>query len=93
MNDQNFDITLINIDLENIEDWRSGKPPSSGWWIASTQRQSSVLRWWNGIEWSYPVDRFIGMDEVLYCAELASNLQDKIEWLPRPSSWPKHSFT
>lgn len=84
------DITFLELD---DRPWFDGPPPSSGWWPASINRRDEVLRWWNGIEWSFPVDRFISMEEVVYCAALPSKVQDKIQWTFRPDSWPERSKT
>lgn len=35
--------------------WRRGKPPHIGWWPASISQCPTLLRWWNGHKWSYPV--------------------------------------
>ena len=35
--------------------WHSGPPPSVGWWPASKRGDPTVLRWWNGSNWSLPV--------------------------------------
>lgn len=33
--------------------WRSGPPPSVGWWPASKRGDPTVLRWWGGSNWFY----------------------------------------
>jgi hypothetical protein len=75
--------------------WHKGPPPSIGWWPASTRRNPDTLRWWNGVEWSFPA----------YCkwtAEVAANearqptwshFQEEIEWTDRPASWPERART
>ena len=35
--------------------WKSGPPPSIGWWNASRDRNEGSWRWWNGRYWSIPV--------------------------------------
>jgi hypothetical protein len=35
--------------------WRKGAPPGIGWWPASSQRDKTVHRWWNGRAWSVAV--------------------------------------
>jgi len=32
--------------------WHKGPPPFVGWWSASTRRDKTVWRWWNGKCWS-----------------------------------------
>ena len=35
--------------------WRSGPPPSVGWWPASMWNYPDILRYWNGRNWSIGV--------------------------------------
>ena len=75
--------------------WRKGPPPSVGWWPASTSRNANCLRWWDGLQWSFPA-------HVKWTAEVAAKeasqpteqqLQDEIEWTDRPADWPERSKT
>lgn len=73
--------------------WRSGPPPSLGWWPASLSRDVNVLRWWNGRTWSDGVS-IVHSAEVagaMACREIFSRL--RIEWTDRPSDWPERSRT
>ena len=38
--------------------WRSGPPPSIGWWPASVSWFQESLRWWDGEVWSISVNRY-----------------------------------
>jgi len=43
----------------NVRVWRSGPPPSVGWWNASISKSPDAWRWWDGTGWSmaaYPED-------------------------------------
>ena len=34
--------------------WRDGPPPEIGWWPASIWQDTTILRWWDGVSWSFP---------------------------------------
>lgn len=36
--------------------WRSGPPPSIGWWPASFHKDPWLIRWWDGKCWSYGIE-------------------------------------
>jgi hypothetical protein len=85
--------------LEDFEDrlrasiWHSGPPPSIGWWPASIYGQPTVVRWWNGQCWSYPLSSDCDEIEVQIWATIISRCQDKIRWQQRPKDWPLQSLT
>lgn len=35
-------------------DWQAGAPPTSGWYVASTERCPDMRRYWSGSAWSAP---------------------------------------
>lgn len=41
----------------NPRTWHSGPPPHVGWWNASTRRDPTAWRWWNGSGWSIAANR------------------------------------
>lgn len=69
--------------------WKLGPPPSIGWWPASTFLEESVLRFWNGKCWSWPVDETCSLIEVATMAERPSN-HPHIFWAQRPWWWNGH---
>lgn len=44
--------------------WRSGPPPSVGWWPASAGFDPTNLRHWNGKFWSLSVKSWCSADDV-----------------------------
>lgn len=74
--------------------WHKGPPPSVGWWPASAVRSESVLRWWDGVNWSWGCSVDKSAKEAGEKAASKSRLaRADIEWRHRPKSWPKRSHT
>jgi hypothetical protein len=80
--------------------WRSGPPPSLGWWQASVCEDGTALRWWpvetpNGPRWSAVARQQYSLESVGYAAKAAvpDGTNSDIKWLPRPASWPYRSRT
>jgi len=73
--------------------WRSGPPPSKGWWIASMCYDQNVLRWWSGRSWSQGIHHSGNSKEAAFVAGLIEPAQQIVKWLPRPKSWPERSKT
>ncbi len=79
--------------------WRSGPPPSIGWWPTAFVKGDwvgeSFIRWWDGKRWSPPAfqgDANAGKLNVV--AKFRSPYTSKeIFWSPRPSNWLPRSFT
>lgn len=78
-------------------EWRSGPPPSIGWWPTKVLLPDSIerIRWWNGARWSVPasqLDAELGrLDAASSCQVLDGN--EHILWRPRPANWLPRSFT
>ncbi len=74
--------------------WKSGPPPSLGWWPASVWgvRNPEMLGWYDGEYWS----AFASINESEYSAanqaKKRGGSQD-VEWLDRPANWPARSRT
>lgn len=73
--------------------WRSGPPPSIGWWPASVYRIETAIRWWDGACWSCAAYPACTPQQAAHYANQKTSLSDKIRWLPRPASWPARSHT
>ena len=84
--------------------WRSGPPPSKGWWIASLTRNAAYLRWWDGANWSSFAKEHYSAREAAKSAKVKVPARRVaatssvvsfdgagIEWLPRPTNWPARS--
>ncbi len=78
-------------------EWRSGPPPSIGWWPTKIWPLDHKERicWWDGEGWSVPASQLqaeLGvLDNVAATRALCRNYE--ILWRPRPSSWLPRSFT
>ncbi len=74
--------------------WRSGPPPSVGWWPASTTRNRHLFRWWDGERWSACAIASDLPHEVERRAGIAAGEPMRlIEWTDRPADWPERSRT
>lgn len=73
--------------------WYSKPPPSIGWWPASTMRNPTVLRWWNGRVWSVSCAPTYSAELAGRYARQAAIYQSAIEWTDRPKHWPERSMT
>ena len=74
--------------------WKSGPPPSVGWWPASCFNDVSVIRWWNGRYWSADAYRHMSAYVAAERAEIRSvSPNNEIEWRDRPKSWLARSKT
>lgn len=75
--------------------WRSGPPPSVGWWPASLWGNEHCLRWWDGSVWSCTAYRGYSRYKVASMArgKMHPTTSAAITWLPRPKSWPDRSRT
>ena len=64
--------------------WYKGPPPKEGWWVASINGQTtSVVRYWNGTQWSFPVTPGVGVAYSLAQKEKLSGFTTKqMFWLP-----------
>ena len=45
----------IGVIMQTRNTWRTGNPPSAGWWTASGGRDTRILRHHDGHGWSAPV--------------------------------------
>ena len=73
--------------------WHKGPPPSIGWWPASTARDPSIFRWWNGKWWSCGCVARYSAQTAAGSAAQKSRYQNDIKWTDRPASWPERSRT
>lgn len=79
--------------------WRSGPPPSVGWWptllTTNGPRLLPFIRWWNGARWSVPASQHQAEAGVLNAlAESPTCIHNsQILWQPRPASWHPRSHT
>lgn len=76
--------------------WKTGAPPSIGWWPASLNRQPDVLRWWDGKVWSAPAYPTMTAKQAACRAAMPSSLPPHIdvrliEYQDRPHNWPQAS--
>lgn len=75
--------------------WNKGKPPSNGWWPASSNTLQNCYRWYDGRCWSYSVTESFSAITAAHIANMTlSNNESKfILWKQRPKSWPARSCT
>ena len=74
--------------------WRSGPPPSIGWWPASRCLFEDVYRWWDGKQWSAPAwAELTAAQAASRAAEPCSVFNKPIQWTDRPAWWPERSRT
>lgn len=71
----------------NVRVWRSGPPPSIGWWNASISKSPDVWRWWNGKFWSRPAYQEFSSEDAASLAEVLTNFVG-IEW---NDYWPENA--
>lgn len=67
--------------------WRSGPPPSVGWWPASLYKDPDFLRYWNGRCWSFGGSSEQTAKQADIDSKSASLMNDDIEWTDR--WWPE----
>jgi hypothetical protein len=72
--------------------WRSGPPPSLGWYQASVSQDPEALRWRGEGYWSVVCRKGMSARMLNRRARTPATTQG-IQWLPRPASWPKRSRT
>lgn len=74
--------------------WRTGAPPSLGWWPASVYgtRDPEYLGWYDGKYWSAFCHVSHSDAYAAAQAEILGGSQD-VEWTDRPDSWPARSKT
>lgn len=63
--------------------WHSGPPPSIGWWPASCQKDSTILRWWNGKYWSEGVGDDANNEDAAFCAKIKQIDRKEVQWAER----------
>jgi hypothetical protein len=66
--------------------WRSGPPPSIGWWPADHEslRNPRVIRWWDGVNWSfYAVDKETSAEAASCVDHLCAFPNKEIRWTDR----------
>jgi hypothetical protein len=64
--------------------WKSGPPPSVGWWPASREMlQKDTLRFWNGSQWSLYVRPNTGAKAAGWLGEIIDPVQDSMCWCQR----------
>lgn len=71
--------------------WKSGPPPSLGWWPANTIQDRGIYSWWDGKRWSIGFSKVFPphwKDRLMLRGEGAH-----VEWSARPKSWPARSRT
>lgn len=73
--------------------WRSGPPPSLGWWPASVRHSASIYRWWDGECWSMPATSGMDSETAALMAKEPATSAHPIKWTDRPASWPERSKT
>lgn len=71
----------------NVRVWRSGPPPSIGWWNASVSKAEDCWRWWNGEKWSRPAWPEFSATYAAKRAKMTANLQDAF-W---NDYWPENA--
>jgi hypothetical protein len=64
-------------------EWFSGPPPSVGTWIASTDRNSGIRRYWNGHWWSVVIPAGTLGPEALRLSDIRASYT-RIEWTHGP---------
>lgn len=80
-------------------EWRSGPPPSIGWWPTAIIRGDWMseldIRWWDGKRWSVRAIHDDARRGVLNkVAKIPTQFHNsEILWRPRPSNWLPRSFT
>ena len=72
----------------NVRVWRSGPPPSIGWWNASVYKAGDRWRWWDGKCWSYPAYPEFSMSEVLEAVKLKHLSNTSVYW---NDYWPENA--
>ena len=76
--------------------WRSGPPPSMGWWPCRLKGEgfSRFLRWWNGKWWSLGVSKKHSAESAASIARTPTHYTTRqIQWSDRPAEWPERSRT
>jgi hypothetical protein len=70
--------------------WHKGSPPHIGWWQASTDRISTLWRWWDGRHWSASVTGNFKANEAARRANYPESpySQYQMEW---NHYWPKNA--
>ena len=63
--------------------WKSGPPPSVGWWPASWNCTLGAIRWWNGEWWSVAANPTTVAKIAGRIALAKAEDQDEIEWTDR----------
>lgn len=68
-----------------VSGWCVGSPPAIGWYVASTEHDARMVRYWSGRRWSAPTWR--DDDEPRYLARARAtpadiDAGDVIEWQP-----------
>jgi hypothetical protein len=76
-----------------MQTWKSGSPPSIGWWPASTQASDGVFRWWDGRCWSLAAVSDLSSSEAGDQARRESVNSQYVLWTERPIEWPRRSLT
>jgi hypothetical protein len=73
--------------------WKSGPPPSVGWWPASDCYSPAAIRYWNGSGWSCPCYRG---DPMWLVEQLTKGPYTdgprNVRWRARPRNWPPASL-
>lgn len=73
--------------------WKSGPPPSVGWWPASRQQKPGILRWWDGEQWSEHARWTSSAGEAAKRAARPCWNASQVFWHNRPAWWPERSKT
>ena len=69
--------------------WKKGPPPHVGWWNASTCKNLSVWRWWNGRCWSgFALDHATPKEAATIAARRSGGWPALIEWT---DYWPENA--
>ena len=84
-------------EAEQQPEFRSGPPPSPGWWPTSTRpdpKPSQIhLRWHNGRRWSMAAGVNFSAADAARCARDLCVYSDDVLWTDRPAAWPARSKT
>ena len=64
--------------------WRDGSPPEIGWWPASRIKVETVLRFWDGNNWSSPITpEFNELEAFVIATSIDNNKYKKVFWTDR----------
>lgn len=75
--------TTFTFGKDHMIYWQPAKtinPHSPGWYPCSIFMNERVLRWWNGVNWSWPCDASTDIADVGACGFLPTSAIEDLWW-------------